>query len=201
MTNEERKLFLQTKRLEQKPIEDLDLINSKHLPIPKQIHSTLLISSNSISNLLTICTFLTSCHSLFYLSLNDDISKTTQIYLRSFQFDYLLNTSRNVFSNYFIEILQILMKLLFKEDENRSNNNNNDDDDDDSEDENKEIDNEKNNQNEIKVKNSNEQIDIDRNIEQIYSIQLSDIPLTQFTCQELTRLYLLKKKMIIIKSY
>ena len=200
MTDEERKLYLQTKHLEQKPIEDLDLKHSKDLPIPKQIHSTLPISSNSISDLLTICTFLTSCHSLFYLSLNDDISKTTQTHLRSFKFDYLLNTSRNVFSNYFIEILQILMKLLFKEDGNRSNNNDNnnnnnnndsDDDDDDSEDEHKEIDNE---QNEIKVNNCNEQIDIDQNIEQIYSIQLSNIPLTQFTCQELTRLYLLKEK-------
>jgi len=43
-------------------------------------------------------------------------------------------------------------------------------------------------------KNINEPIDIDKDIEQIYSIQLSDIPLTPFTCQELTRLYLSKEK-------
>jgi len=43
-------------------------------------------------------------------------------------------------------------------------------------------------------KNINEPIDIDKDIEQVYSIQLSDIPLTPFTCQELTRLYLSKEK-------
>jgi hypothetical protein len=199
MTDEEKKLFLQTKRLEEKPIEDLELSFSKDLPIPKQIQSTLLLSSNSIGDLLMICTFLTSCHSLFYLSLNDDIPKTTQLYLRSFKLDYLLNTSTTIFSNYFIEILQIFMKLLFKEDENRSNNNNNDDDDDD-EDNDEEDDNNNNNNNEEKnsknfnEKISNEQIDLDKDIEQIYSIQLSDIPLTPLTCQELTRLYLSKEK-------
>jgi len=82
-----------------------------------------------------ICTFLTSCHSLFYLSLNDDIPKTTQLYLRSFKLDYLLNTSTTIFSNYFIEILQIFMKLLFKEDENRSNDDEEEDEDDDEQDE------------------------------------------------------------------
>ncbi|CAF3307205.1 unnamed protein product, partial [Rotaria sp. Silwood2] len=40
----------------------------------------------------------------------------------------------------------------------------------------------------------NEHMDIDKDIEQVYSIQLSHIPLTPFTCQELTRLYLLKEK-------
>jgi hypothetical protein len=187
MTDEEKKLFLQTKRLEQKPIEDLDLPSSKDLPLPKQIQTTLTISSNSIGDLLMVCTFLTSCHSLFYLSLNDDIPKTTQSYLRSFKLDHLLNTSTTIFTNYFIEILQIFMKLLFKEDENRSNNDENEDDEEnETKDENK-----KETPNE---KTTNEPIDIDKDIEQVYSIQLSDVPLTPFTCQELTRLYLLKEK-------
>jgi hypothetical protein len=190
MTDEEKKLFLQTKRLEEKPIEDLDLTFSKDLPIPKQIQSTLSLSSNSIGDLLMICTFLTSCHSLFYLSLNDDIPKTTQSYLRSFKLNYLLNTSTTIFSNYFIEILQIFMKLLFKEDENRSNNNEDDDEDSDEQDDNNEEKKSKINN----EKTTNEQIDLDKDIEQIYSIQLSDIPLTPFTCQELTRLYLSKEK-------
>ena len=187
MSDEEKKLFLQTKRLEQKPIEDLDLSILKDLPIPKQIQTTLTISTNSIGDLLMICTFLTSCHSLFYLSLNDDIPKTTQFYLRSFKLDYLLNTSSTIFTNYFIEILQIFMKLLFKEDENRSNN-------DESEDDEQEENQDENKKENINQKNTNEPIDIDKDIEQVYSIQLSDIPLTPFTCQELTRLYLLKEK-------
>ncbi|CAF3675363.1 unnamed protein product [Rotaria sp. Silwood1] len=192
MNDEEKKLFLQTKRLEQKPIEDLDLLLTKDIPLPKEIQTNLILSSKSLSDLLMICTFLTSCHSLFSLSLNDDIPKTTQIYLRTFKFNYLLNTSTIIFSNYFIEILQIFMKLLFKEDENRSNNDEEEDDDDDD-------DNDKNENNEINKQNFNhinynEHIDIDKNIEQIYSIQLSQIPLTSFTCQELTRLYLLKEK-------
>ncbi|CAF1086337.1 unnamed protein product [Adineta steineri] len=199
MNDEEKKLFLQTKRLEQKPIEDFDCTFLKDLPQPKQIETTLNISSNSIGNFLMVSTFLTSCHSLFYLSLNDEISKTTQIYLRSFKIDYLLNTSINMFSNYFIEILQILMKLLFKEDENRSNDSENQDDDDVEKKEEQENTTTTNNNNNNKEKNSknlnndnnnNEQIDI----EDIYSIQLSDIPLTPYTCQELTRLYLLKEK-------
>jgi hypothetical protein len=189
MTDEEKKIFLQSKRLEQKPIEDLDLTFSKDLPLPKQIHSTLSLSGNSIGDLLMICTFLTSCHSLFYLSLNDDIPKTTQLYLRAFQLDYLLNTSPTIFENYFLEILQIFMKLLFKEDENRSNNEEDEDDDD----EQKEKNEEKTSEN-INEKNHHEQMDLDKDIEQIYSIQLSDIPLTPFTCQELTRLYLSKEK-------
>jgi hypothetical protein len=195
MSDEEKKLFLQTKRLEQKPIEDFDLTFSKDLPIPKQIISTLLLSSNSIGDLLIICTFLTSCHSLFYLSLNDDIPKTTQLYLKTFKLDYLINSSTSIFSNYFIDILQIFMKLLFKEDENRSNNNEDDDDEDDDDDnDKKDENNEEKNQDNINEKINHEQIDIDKDIEQVYLIQLSDIPLTPFTCQELTRLYLSKEK-------
>ncbi|CAF1544274.1 unnamed protein product, partial [Rotaria sordida] len=194
MNDEEKKLFLQTKRLEQKPIEDFDLPFLKDLPLPKQIQTTLNLTSKSISDLLIICTFLTSCHSLFYLSLNDNISKTTQLYLRSFKFNYLLNTSTIIFSNYFIEILQIFMKLLFKEDENRSNNND-DEEEADSNDEDNDNDNDINNENlNNNNNNNNEQIDIDKDIEKIYSIQLSHIPLTPYTCQELTRLYLLKEK-------
>ncbi|CAF4726250.1 unnamed protein product, partial [Rotaria magnacalcarata] len=52
MTDEEKKLFLQTKRLEQKPIEDLDLTLTKDLPVAKQVHTTLSISSKSMSDLL-----------------------------------------------------------------------------------------------------------------------------------------------------
>jgi ABC-type Zn2+ transport system substrate-binding protein/surface adhesin len=81
------------------------------------------------------------------------------------------------------------MKLLFKEDENRSNNEEDEDDDD----EQKEKNEEKTSEN-INEKNHHEQMDLDKDIEQIYSIQLSDIPLTPFTCQELTRLYLSKEK-------
>jgi hypothetical protein len=187
MTDEEKKLFLQTKRLEQKPIEDIDCTFLKDLPIPKQIQTKLDISSNSIGDLLMVCTFLTSCHSLFYLSLNDEISKITQGYLRSFKLDYLLNTSPNIFSNYFIEILQLFMKLLFKEDENRSNDSENQDDDDEDEEENVE-------KQETKEKNTKNINNEHSNIEEIYSIQLSDIPLTPYTCQELTRLYLSKEK-------
>ncbi|UJR22135.1 hypothetical protein I4U23_025199 [Adineta vaga] len=197
MTDEEKKLFLQTKRLEQKPIEDFDCTFLKDLPSPKQLQTTLDISSNSIGDLLMISTFLTSCHSLFYLSLDDQISKSTQVYLRSFKLDFLLQTSTNLFTNYFLEILQILMKLLFKEDENRSNDSDNQDDNDDEEEN-------ENNEKEQKIKdhnkdknsknlndnNNNERMDI----EEVYSIQLSDIPLTSYTCQELTRLYLLKEK-------
>ncbi|CAF1041882.1 unnamed protein product [Adineta ricciae] len=198
MTDEEKKLFLQSKRLEQKPIEDTDCTFLKDLPMPKQLQTTLDVSSDSIGNLLMISTFLTSCHSLFYLSLNDEISKSTQVYLRSFKLDSLLQTSTHLFTNYFLEILQILMKLLFKEDENRSNESDNQDDDDEEapaaendkiENPNEKKNKEKNGKN-LNDSNNNEQMDI----EEIYSIQLSDIPLTSYTCQELTRLYLLKEK-------
>lgn len=185
MTDAEKKLFLQSKRLEQKPIEDLDLTLLKDLPTPKEISTTLSLSRNSISDLIVICTFLTSSHSLFHYSLNDDIPKTTQVYLRSFKINYLLNTSTTIFSNYFIEILQIFMKLLFKEDENRSNN------DEDSEQEQSDNESKEENKN---TKDHHEPVDLDKDIEQVYSIKLSQIPLTPFTCQELTRLYLLKEK-------
>ena len=184
MTDEEKKRFLQSKREEQKPIEDLDLTLSKDLPIPKQISTTLFSNSQSIGNLLMICTFCTSCQSLFSLALDDQLTKTTQMHLRSFQFDVLLNSSTQIFTNYFLEILQIFMKLLFKEDENRSNT---DDEDDESKSENEqsEID-----PNENEKSNSSNEPPM---FEEIYSIQLSDIPLTPYTCQELTRLYLLKE--------
>ncbi|CAF5200431.1 unnamed protein product, partial [Rotaria magnacalcarata] len=42
--------------------------------------------------------------------------------------------------------------------------------------------------------NHTESIVIDEDIEQAYDTKLTDIPLTPFTCQELTRLYLLKEK-------
>ncbi len=192
MTEQEKKSFLQTKnkqkQIEQKSSEDLDLISSKILPLPKQIQTFVSIPEHYIGDLFVIYTFFTSCHSLFLSSLNDDLSKATQQFLRSFKLEYLLNTSTTNFSNYFIELLQILMKLLFKEDENRvtndESNNNNDD-----EQQQQVI----NDQQDIEI-NPIEQIQIDDDIEQVYDIKLSDIPLTQFTCQELTRLYLLKEK-------
>ena len=193
MTEQEKKNFLQTKQkqkqLEQKASEDLDLLSSKILPSPKQIETLLSIPSHYIGDLLVICTFFTSCHSLFLSSLTDDLPKTTQQFLRSFKHEYLLQayttSSTTNFFNYFIELLQILMKLLFKEDDNRLNhdesNNNNNDDDDTTEQQDMET-------------NSTEQIFIDEDIEQVYDTKLTDIPLTPFTCQELTRLYLLKEK-------
>ena len=193
MTDEEKKLFLQSKRLEEKPIEDLDLTFSKELPSPKLVESNLSISMNSIGDLLMICTFLTSCHSLFSLSLNEEIPKSTQWYLRAFRLDYLLNSSKKNFAHYFLEILQILMKLLFKEDENRSKNAEENDANDEQLDERSDKSDEKSNGNSTE-KSSPDSIDLDKDIEQIYSIQLTDIPLTPFTCQELTRLYLSKEK-------
>lgn len=186
MTDEEKKLFLQTKRLEQKPIEDLDLSSTKDLPLAKPVVATLTISPKSVNDLLLISTFLTSCHSLFSLSLNDDIPKTTQIYLRSFKFNYLLNTSTKIFSTFFLEILQIFMKLLFKEDENRSN--------DEEDNEGEESDGESSKKSIENKEKNDEPLDVDKDIEQVYSIQLSQIPLTPYTCTELTRLYLLKEK-------
>jgi hypothetical protein len=189
MSEQEKKIFLQTKtkqkQLENKSCEDLDLINLKTLPTPRQIHTLVSIPSHYIGDLFVIYTFFTSCHSLFLSSLNDDLSKITQQFLRSFKLDYLFNTSTIIFSNYFIELLQILMKLLFKENENRLINdetNNNDDE--------QQLNND---QQDIEI-NHIEQIQIDEDIEQVYDIKLTDIPLTSFTCQELTRLYLLKEK-------
>jgi hypothetical protein len=187
MTEQEKKNFLQTKNKPKQISEDLDLISSKILPVPKQIQTFISIPEHYIGDLFVIYTFFTSCHSLFLSSLNDDLSKTTQQFLRSFKLEYLFNTSTNNFSNYFIELLQILMKLLFKEDYNRvindeSNNNNNNEDE------------QVNNDQQDSEINSSEQIQIDDDIEQVYDIKLTDIPLTQFTCLELTRLYLLKEK-------
>jgi hypothetical protein len=197
MTEQEKKIFLQTKnkqkQLEEKSYEDLDLTSSKILPLPKQIHTVISIPTHYIGDLLVIYTFFTSCHSLFLSSLNDDLSKTTQQFLRSFKLDYFFNTSTTIFSNYFIELLQILMKLLFKEDENRltndettpttTTNNNNDDNNE------QQLNNE---QQDIEMNNIEQNIDED--IEQVYDTKLTDIPLTPFTCLELTRLYLLKEK-------
>jgi hypothetical protein len=81
------------------------------------------------------------------------------------------------------------MKLLFKEDDNRLNNDDNNNDEDDKQQQQQlNID-----QQDTEIHHS-EQIGIDEDIEQVYDIKLADIPLTQFTCQELTRLYLLKEK-------
>ncbi|CAF1048852.1 unnamed protein product [Rotaria sp. Silwood1] len=198
MTEQEKKIFLQTKQkqkqFEHKSCEDLDLISSKILPLPKQIQSLNHIPSHYIGDLLVICTFFTSSHTLFLSSLADNLSKTTQQFLRSFRHNYLLDayktSSTPIFFNYFIEFLQILLKLLFKEDDNRFNNddiNNNDDDD-------KQQQQQLNSdQQDIEI-NHSEQLIIDDDIEQVYDTKLTDIPLTSFTCPELTRLYLLKDK-------
>ncbi|UJR27136.1 hypothetical protein I4U23_008435 [Adineta vaga] len=205
MTEQEKKTFLHTKQkqkqVEQKPLEDLDLTSSKTLPQPKQIQSVSTIPSHYTGDLLVICTFFTSCHSLFFSSLTDDLPKTTQQFLRSFKHDSLLQaymtSSTTLFFNYFIELLQILMKLLFKEDVNRSNhddnsnNNNNNNTEEDDKQQQQQLSN--NDQQDMEI-NLIEQIGVDDDIEQNYDIKLTDIPLTQFTCQELTRLYLLKEK-------
>ena len=190
MTEQEKKTFLQgknkQKQVQGKSSEDLDLTSSKLLPSPKRLQTLVSIPEHYIGDLLVIYTFFTSCHSLFISSLNDDLSKSTQQILRSFKLEYLLNTSHSNFSNYFLELLQILMKLLFKEDENRLTNDESNNEPDESIatiSEQQDPDN-----------NQIEQISIDEDIEQVYDVKLMDIPLTQFTCQELTRLYLLKEK-------
>ncbi|CAF3669812.1 unnamed protein product [Rotaria sordida] len=199
MTEQEKKIFLQTKQkqkqFEHKSYDDLDLLSSKILPLPKQIETLTYIPSHYTGDLLIICTFFTSCHTLFLSSLTDNLSKTTQQFLRSFRHNYLLDafkiSSTTIFLNYFTEFLQILLKLLFKEDDNRLNNDDiNKDDDDDN---NKQQQQLNNDQQDIEI-NHSEQIIIDDDIEQIYDTKLTDIPLTPFTCQELTRLYLLKDK-------
>jgi hypothetical protein len=197
MSEQEKKVFLQTKQKqkqsEQNPSEDLDLISSRILPLPKQIQTLLSIPSHYIGDLLVICTFFTSCHSLFLSSLSDDLPKTTQQFLRSFKHEHLLQayttSSTTNFFNYFIELLQVLMKLLFKEDENRINNDESNNDDDD-----KQQPQQSNNDQHDTETNNIEQIIIEEDIEQAYDVKLTDIPLTSFTCQELTRLYLLKEK-------
>lgn len=195
MTEQEKKTFLQTrqkeKQLGQKPMEDLDITSSKSLPLPKPIETLLAIPSHYIGDLLVICTFFTSCHSLFFSSLADDMSKTNQQFLRSFKHDALIQaystSSTPIFFNYFIELLQILMKLLFKEDEHRSSH-----DESNTEEEEKNI--VHNDQPETEMVVNDTAIVITDDIEQVYDVKLVDIPLTSFTCPELTRLYLLKEK-------
>ncbi|CAF0904755.1 unnamed protein product [Adineta ricciae] len=198
MTEQEKRSFLQTKQkqkqFEKKPLEDLDITSSKTLPQPKQLQPLGTLPSHYTGDLLVICTFFTSCHSLFFSTLTDDLPKTTQQFLRSFKHESLLQayltSSTALFFNHFIELLQILMKLLFKEDESRSNrdDNNNNEEDDKQQQQQVNID-----QQDVET-NSSEQIVVEDDIEQAYDVKLNDIPLTQFTCQELTRLYLLKGK-------
>lgn len=200
MTEQEKKAFLQSKnkqkQLEQKPMEDLDLSSSKTLPLPKEIHPLSSIPAHYTGDLLVVCTFFTSCHPLFFSSLTDDLPKSTQQFLRSFKHDYLLQayttSSPATFFNYFIELLQILMRLLFKEDSNRSNQEENSNEDDDKQQQQlqplltsdpQEMDT-----------HSSEHVEIDDDIEQVYDVKLTDVPLTPFTCPELTRLYLLREK-------
>ena len=176
MTDQEKRTFLQTKKEKIKSSEDLDLTSSKILPPPKQLQTLISLPEHYIGDILVIYTFITSCQSL----LNNDLSKTTQQFLRTFKLDYFLNTTSDLFSNYFLELLQILIKLLLKEDDNHDEN---DDDE------------EQQHENQV-----NEQIQIDEDIEQIYDMKLLDIPLTNFTCQELTRLYLLKEKNLLNRN-
>ena len=196
MTEQEKKRFLQTKQKqkqsEQKRSEDLDLTSSKILPIPKHIESLVSIPSHYIGDLLVICTFFTSCHSLLLSSLADNLSKISQQFLRSFRHEYLLEayqtSSTTIFFKYFIEFLQILIKLLYKEDDNRLNNDENNKDDDGK------LQQQLNCDQQVIDTLNNDQISIDDDIEQIYDTKLAHIRITPFTCQELTRLYLLRQK-------
>lgn len=165
MTEEEKKLFFQSKRLEEKPIEDTELDSPKDLPIPKSLENFLSLRGESIGKLLMISSFLNSSHSLFSLSLTDDFSKSDQQTLRSFKM--------NCLSKNFIEILQLLIKLLFKEEEDHSQ---------EEQDENEENENLSNDDNNNNIG------------EQLYHAKINDIPLSVYTCQELTRLYLLNRK-------
>ena len=195
MTEQEKKSFLQTrnkeKQLGQKPMEDLDITSAKSLPLPKPIETLLSIPPHYLGDLLVVCTFFTSCHSLFFSSLADDLSKTNQQFLRSFKHDALIQaystSSTPTFFNHFIELLQILMKLLFKEDQHRS-----------SHDESNNDEEEKNivhpDQPETEMIVNDTALIVTEDIEHVYDVKLVDIPLTPFTCPELTRLYLLKEK-------
>ncbi|CAF4899084.1 unnamed protein product, partial [Rotaria magnacalcarata] len=74
---------------------------------------------------------------------------------------------------YFIEFLQILVKLLFKEDENRSNNDDtNTNDDDDKQQQQQQL---TSDQHDMEI-NHTESIVIDEDIEQAYDTKLTDIP-------------------------
>lgn len=179
MTESEKKIFLQNKN-QVKSLDDLDLPSSKSLPIPKQFSLANNQLEQSLGNLLMIYTFLTSCQNLFFFSLNNDLSKTTQDFLRTLKLKNFLEH----FSIYFDDLLQILLKLLFKEQDQREDNTTtattttaNDD--------------------EQVQENIDEQTVINEDFEQIYDVKLSEIPLTSFTCQELTRLYLSKEKLPI----
>jgi len=187
MTEQEKKSFLQTKQKEKqlarKPQEDLDLSSSKTLPLPKPFDCReKTSSSHSIGDLLLICTFFSSCQSLFVSTLADELPKSSQQFLRKFRHEILLDafvsSSSNEFFQYFIELLQILMKFLLKEDEQR-----------DEVEEQDQIENETN----FDDQRTNSSLNND-DFEQIYDVKLIDIPLTPFTCLELTRLYLSKSK-------
>ncbi|CAF4672219.1 unnamed protein product, partial [Rotaria magnacalcarata] len=78
------------KQSEPKSCEDLDLLTSKVLPSPKRIEALTSTPAHYVGDLLVVCTFFTSCHSLFSSSLTDDLSKATQQFLRSFRHDCLL---------------------------------------------------------------------------------------------------------------
>jgi len=82
--NKKKKLFFKQKNKQKQSCEDLDIQSSKILPLPKQIQTLITIPTHYISDLLVIYTFVTSCHSLFLSSLNEDLSKTTQQFLREF---------------------------------------------------------------------------------------------------------------------
>ena len=196
MTEHEKKVFLQKKN-QGKPslnstsgtsAEDLDLSSSKTLPLPKQIQTLIDIPEQHIGDLLVIYTFFTSCHALFLSSFNDELAKTTQQFLRSLKLTDLLQTSQTNFTNYFLELLQILMKLLLKEDETRRTN----------EETNSNIDEEQqpttDQQDPSIITHHNDLIPLDDDIEQVYDIKLTEIPLTPFTSPEITRLYLSKEK-------
>ncbi|CAF0728357.1 unnamed protein product [Didymodactylos carnosus] len=202
MTEHDRRIYLLEKQKQrikdQQPCEDLDL-----LPIMKTLPSPILFdvgNSNYVGHLLMICTFFTSCHSLFISSFTTnqttkhDLSKSTQTFLKTFKHDHLLNayktTSTGIFFNYFNELCLILMKFLLKEDEKNSYSDENENDT-------EELQNEHNGSE--KNDDSNEGttstvVSANDEFQHNYSMSITDITLNAFTCQELTRLYLLKEK-------
>ncbi|CAF0777461.1 unnamed protein product [Didymodactylos carnosus] len=202
MNEHDRRLYLQEKQKqrikEQQPCEDLDL-----LPIMKALPPPILLdidNSNYVGHLLMICTFFTSCHGLFISTLTTnqttkhDLSKSTQIFLKTFKHDYLLNAYKTnttgIFFNYFNELCLILMKLLFKEDEKKSYS---DENDNDTEELQIEHNGSEKNDDSNEAITSNTVLTNDE-LQHNYSISITDITLNLFTCQELTRLYLLKEK-------
>lgn len=181
MTEDEKKNFFQNrqkmKKLEKKVQEDLDLNSSKVLPAPKKVESIVELGDESLSDLLVVSTFFSSLQNLFVSSLPDDLSKTNLGFLRSFKHRFFLRANREEFFSNFVEFWQILLKFLLKEDQRRSAN-----DESNSE------------ENESSVADEQRENQQNEDFQKNFDFQLAQIPVTNFTLQELTRLYLIKEK-------